>query len=130
MTTFYRSLPAKLAALSAVVLMTAALAGCKGKPDAQAGQALMSLSLPNGATVNSVAYTISGNGITPITGTVDVSAVGSKVSFVVSGIPQGNAYLVKLSAISTDGATTCGGQANFNIIAKQTTSVTVMLKLA
>jgi cysteine-rich repeat protein len=108
--------------------MSVALVGCKSKNDDLAGNAKMFLSLPNGATVNTVSYTISGNGITPIMGTVDVSGVGGKVSFVVSGIPQGNNYLVKLDAVSTDGSTTCGGQANFNITAKQTTQATVVLQ--
>jgi hypothetical protein len=117
-----------MAALCAVAVMAAALAGCKDKTDDQVGSATANLTLPNGTTLNKVNYTISGNGITPITGSVDVSGAGAKVSFLVSGIPQGTGYTIKLDAVSTDMSTTCGGQATFNIVAKQTTSVTVVLQ--
>ena len=127
MTKFYRALVSRTAALCAVALMTTVV-GCKSTNEVPAGNASMSLSLPNGATVNSVTYTISGNGITPITGSVNVTGAGSKVSFLVSGIPVGTNYLVKLNAVSTDNSTTCGGQANFNVTANQTTAVTVLLQ--
>jgi hypothetical protein len=127
MITLHRALFSR-PALVALALATATMAGCKDSKIGEAGDARMSLSLPNGATINTVNYTISGNGITPIMGSVNVAGSGSTVSFLVSGIPAGTNYLVKLDAVSTDGATTCGGQANFNIQAKQTTQVTVVLQ--
>jgi hypothetical protein len=132
MTTLLGNRISKTTALLAVALMSASIAvvGCRSKTDENVGNAKVALTLPNGATVNKVNYTITGNGITPITGSVDVSGVGATVSFLVSGIPQGTNYLVKLDATSTDGSTTCGGQANFNITAKQTTQVTVLLQCA
>ena len=129
MTTRFRSLFSKASALCAIALVAAAFTGCGDDGFADnVGKAKMSLSLPNGSTVNSVSYSITGNGIMPITGTVDISSAGSKVSFLVSGIPQGTNYSVRLDAVSTDNTTTCGGSATFNITANQTTSVTVLLQ--
>lgn len=129
MRTVSQALLSRTAALCAVAMLgAAALAGCGEDIAADAGSAQMSLSLPNGSTVNTVSYSITGNGITPITGTVDVSSAGAKISFLVSGIPAGTGYSVRLDATSTDGATTCGGAAMFNITAGQTTAVTVLLQ--
>ncbi len=118
--------------LLAVVLMTAGIAGCSSHDnpaDANpTGSASMAINLPSGATILRVDYTISGNGITPITGQVNVSGAGSTVSFLVNGIPAGMNYLVKLTAVSTDGATTCTGQANFNVVAGMVSHVTVLLQ--
>jgi hypothetical protein len=115
-------------ALLAIALCAAGLAGCGVEDSENAGSANMSLTLPDGSIVNSVKYSITGNGITPIGGTIDVSSSGAKVSFLVSGIPAGTGYSVRLDATSTDGKTTCGGSATFNVVAGQTTQVTVLLQ--
>jgi hypothetical protein len=79
MTTRFTALFSKASALCAIALV-AALAGCddNGLGD-NVGKAKMSLSLPNGSTINKVSYSITGNGIMPISGTVDISTAGSKV---------------------------------------------------
>jgi len=120
-----RAIPLLAVAMSLLV----ALAGCsREQDDPNTGSATMSITLPDGSQILEVRYTISGNGITPITGRVNVSGAGSTVSFIVSGIPAGQNYLVELNAVSTDGSVTCTGRANFNIVAGQVTRVTVLLQ--
>jgi cysteine-rich repeat protein len=114
-----------------ILMISAALSACSGKHEADPdtyGSTTMQITLPSGQTINSVQYRITGNSITPITGSVNVSGPGSTVSFLIGGIPQGMGYLVELTATTTDGVTTCGGQATFNVIAGQITQVTVALQ--
>ncbi len=134
MTTQSRALFSRTATMlmAVAILMTAALTGCERDKDIvdadPTGSASMAINLPNGATILAVNYTISGNSITPINGVVNVSNAGSTVSFLVNGIPQGTGYTVALTAVSTDGATTCTGTANFDITASMLTHVTVVLQ--
>ena len=93
----------------------------------RAGSVDLALSLSPVATVASVAYQITGNGITPISGSIDVSDPSATISILLSGIPVGTGYLVTLSATSTDGRTTCLGSATFDIVANQTSAATVTL---
>jgi cysteine-rich repeat protein len=88
----------------------------------------MAITLPNGANILKVNYTITGNGITPIAGSVNVSSPGATVSFLVNGIPQGTGYTVALTAVSTDGSTSCGGTATFIVTTGTLTHVTVVLQ--
>jgi hypothetical protein len=133
MTTHVTAPRSRLAAMvAAFALMIAAVAGCSNStpgPDNQpTGSASVAITIPGGSTINSVSYTISGNGITPVTGTVNVAAAGSTVSFIVNGLPVGTGYLVRVEATSTDMSTRCVGQASFNVTAGAQTRVTVLLQ--
>ena len=121
--------------LAAAALMTSgAVVSCSGKKGtssnvarADVGSVSLQLRLASGAEIRTVSYTISGNGITPRTGTIDVTGNASP-SLLVTGLPPGTGYTVALSATSVDGGTTCAGSATFSITAGATTSVTVGLQ--
>lgn len=117
------------ALLTAVMMISALACGSRQEADsASTGTASMEISLPAGSQIASVQYAISGNGITTITGSIDISGAGATTSFQVTGIPAGTGYTVRLDASSTDGATTCTGMASFDVTAGATTHVTVLLQ--
>lgn len=90
------------------------------------GSVGLTLKLSDGATLSSVAYTITGPGGFARTGTIDVSN-SQTISGVLGGIPAGNAYSITLAGTSTDGKTTCSGQAAFDVRAHATATVRVNL---
>jgi len=94
----------------------------------EVGSVGLAVRLSPGVDVDTVDYKITGNGITPVTGTIVVSDPGASVSVLVNGLPAGTGYLVELTAVSRDGKTTCGGSAPFDIVANGSTSVTVALQ--
>src|SRR5579883_890300 len=90
----------------------------------------MDLTLPGGAVINTVNWTVTGpNGASTVVQTGSV-AVGnsSSVSFLVGGIPAGAGYSIALSGQSTDGSVTCSGSSAFNVTARTTTNVSVQLQ--
>lgn len=119
--------------LAVATLVTGAtIVNCSSKQTATShdnlGAVGVSLTLSNGSTVNQAGYKISGNGITPVTGTVAVTDPAAKVTFFVNGIPAGKGYLVEITAASTDGKTSCAGSATFDVAALSTTQVAVALQ--
>jgi len=107
----------------------AAIVGCShhAGPSEDVGAVTVALTLSPGVTVNTVSYSITGNGITAITGTIDVTN-SAHATALVTGIAPGNGYLLSMDATSTDGKTTCHGQTTFNSVAGQTASATVVLQ--
>jgi phospholipase C len=77
-----------------------------------------------GVTINTVSYTISGNGFSKM-GTIDVSH-SSALATVIGGIPAGSGYSIMLSATGTDGSN-CGGNATFAVTPGAVTNVSVTL---
>jgi len=108
----------------------AAVAGCgehtpSAADSAQLGSVAIAL-LEGGVTLTSVSYTITGpNGFSKL-GTINVAA-SSKLSTLIGGLPAGNGFTIALGAIGTDGTTTCGGSATFNVTAGAVVAVTVAL---
>src|SRR5262245_48170799 len=120
-----------LIAAAALLLMTAAIACSKKALDSSAvGSVNLALTLPGGGIVNTVNYTISGNGMpAPITGTIDVSAPGTtQATALVSGLPPGS-YAVTMTALVNDGSI-CQGSTPFTIVANQTALAVVILQCA
>ncbi len=108
---------------------SAAMVGCshRSSPSEDVGAVTVALTLSPGVTVNTVSYAITGNGITAISGNIDVTN-STHATALVSGIPAGNGYLLTMNATSTDGQTTCTGTTNFNVSANATASATVVLQ--
>jgi phospholipase C len=79
-----------------------------------------------GVTLNSVSYTITGPNGFSNSGTINVAA-SSSVTAVIGGLPAGNGFTLTLTATGTDGQTTCGGSATFNVTAGVVTKVSVTL---
>ena len=90
------------------------------------GAVNFALQLPDGRSVQSASYTITGpNGFTK-TGTIDLSA-STKLTATIGGLPAGTGYQITISATTTDGSTSCGGSATFDVLAGKTASVIVPL---
>lgn len=128
-------LGASLATFPIVCLLalgaSASLQSCASAPldpagEENAGSLGFNLEAAPGITLNSVTYTITGNGFTK-TGTIDVSGAPT-ISATIGGIPAGSGYTITLTATSTDGQSSFTGSATFNVVAGKTTSVTIRLK--
>jgi phospholipase C len=90
----------------------------------------MKLTLPGGEVLSTVSWSITGpGGATTVvkSGSFSVQNAAS-LSFVVGNIPAATGYAVSISGTSTDGKVTCLGSASFNVAARTTTSVTVLLQ--
>jgi hypothetical protein len=77
-----------------------------------------------GAQINTVHYDIVGP--TTKSGDIDVSAASTVTAFV-GGLSAGGGYTITLTAVSTNGAVTCTGQATFSVASNATTAVPVAL---
>ena len=125
---FIRVFRASIAvALGSVATLTS---GCSGysAPVSQPelGSIGLSLQLASGATLNSVAYTITGSGGFSRAGTIDTSQ-STIISGTIGGLPAGSGFSIALDATATDGATHCAGSAPFDVAAHMTTAVSVRL---
>ena len=124
-----RSATSKAVLLTATVLLSStAFVNCSNTKNTSnavtdTGSVGLAVKLSTGVTVDKVSYTISGNGITPVTGTILTTDPGATISVLVNGLPAGMGYTVTLSATGSDGVTTCGGSSTFNVVANQTSTV-------
>lgn len=116
-----------LVACSAALALLAV--GCGDPPSsAKCNSALVvGLELPTDGSVNQVEYSISGNGIEPITGTINVSAPQSTASVEVFGIPPGEGYLFTMAATSTTGTASCQGSSWFDVTVGVSTEIDVFM---
>jgi Calcineurin-like phosphoesterase len=113
---------------------TSALAAACSSPEthgggstiAGAGSLSVALQLANGTTLASASYTITGPGGFAESGSLDV-ANSTTISAVIGGLPAGTGYSITISATSTDGTTSCGGSASFNVTAGATSTVSIHL---
>ncbi len=114
--------------------------GCSGGPaspeaeesanQADTGTVGLSLTLPGGAQIATINWTIAGPGgaATVVTsGHVDVQN-SAAFSVLVPLIPAATDYRVVLSAVSADGGLGCEGSAEFDVTAHAITSVSVQLE--
>ncbi|HEX3849469.1 MAG TPA: hypothetical protein VHW01_00800 [Polyangiaceae bacterium] len=97
----------------------------KGATPDQSGEIGLSLQAA-GLTFDSASYTIVGPNSFTKSGTIDLSSA-TAFSATIGGIPAGTGFSISLTATATDGSTTCAGSATFNVVARQTTNVTVSL---
>jgi cysteine-rich repeat protein len=130
-----RSITSKLAFIS-MIAIAASVIGCGTEPLPQSsteaphsvGRLGLNLTLPDGSILNTVSYSITGNGITPLTGSIPVQQAGATISAAISGVPAGSNYTVTLTGTTTNGKSSCLGVATFSITAGQTTQVSVGLQ--
>jgi hypothetical protein len=111
----------------------AAVVSCNGNlsqgsgPTTNGGVGSLDIAVVEGGVqLNAVSYTMTGPNSFTTSGTINVASSAS-ISAVIGGIPSGNGYMITLSATGTDGATTCGGSASFNVSAGAVTTVSVTL---
>jgi hypothetical protein len=113
-------------------LIALVAAGCLNRPPdiqpaAATGSVQLSLTLGGGLVITHVNYRITGPGLIPLAGTLDVHG-DTAVSPVFGGLPAGGGYAIELRAGSVDGSTSCQGAAGFSVQAGVTTPVRVMFQ--
>jgi hypothetical protein len=74
---------------------------------AAVGSARLAISLAGGVEIDAISYEVTGDGITPLTGTIPTPAPAASVSVFLTGLPAGAGYGSTLTAVSRDGGTTC-----------------------
>ncbi|MFT3927019.1 MAG: sulfatase-like hydrolase/transferase [Myxococcales bacterium] len=109
------------------------LAGCASEPSSdgsedgeQVGSLDLNLDVAPGVTINTVNYSITGNGFTK-SGTINVSGAPT-ISANIGGIPAGTGYSITLTASSTQGNASFTGSASFDVSAGGIASVKVSLR--
>lgn len=110
------------------VALLALAASCSSGTSTDGSGALnVQLELEGGVEIDEVRYTVSGNGMEPMSGSIDVSAPDTTVSVELFGIPEGTDYLIEMVATSVDGGTTCNGATDFDISPGQVTLAYIVL---
>src|ERR1700733_1496730 len=104
--------------------------GSDTAPGEKIGSVGLRLALPGGEPIQSIAWTITGpSGAATVVRTGTVNVQNSEViSFLVGNIPAGTNFDVSLSGTSPDGSVTCSGSAQFDVVARTTTNVSVALQ--
>jgi hypothetical protein len=121
-------------AMATIALATIALAaqGCGQlhdlPPDVEVGSA--GFVVAGDLNIVQLDYTVSGNGIPEITGSISLRDLGAAPEAIIGGIPAGTGYLLQLRATSDDGRGTCYGAASFDVRAGQSSPIDIRLVCA
>lgn len=125
-----------LRGVSSVVVAMCVAAACSGDEDQptpapvaveNTGSIGIRLTVAPGVTIDSVAYSVTGNGMSPVTGTLPAGdGTGNTFVALLKGIPAGSARLVELTANASNG-TTCKGDATVDVFVGKVTEVAVRL---
>ena len=115
----------------ALALLTAVCgASCQGQVGGSAadeGQVVLALTIPDGATISSVSWTVrSSSNQLLASGTTNTSRSGATASFAV-GLAAGTGDVVTMTATTSAGETCTGSSAPFNVVANQTSPVSISL---
>jgi hypothetical protein len=103
------------------------LIGCERPDSSDVGVVKLALSLPNGATVGSVGWTVlSSSNAVLASGTTDTSNPSSTPSVSV-GLPPGNGDTVSMTATTSQGASCSGTSAPFDVSVGHLVPVSVTL---
>ncbi|KPK50640.1 MAG: hypothetical protein AMJ63_14175, partial [Myxococcales bacterium SG8_38_1] len=102
-------------------------AGCGADSSDNTGGLSLQLELANGVEIDEVSYSITGNGMAPMAGTINTGAPGSTASVEIYGLEAAENYKVEMTAVSTDGETSCSGSARFDVAVGISTEVMVIL---
>lgn len=120
-------------ALAIAVCGIVAAACDRGEPtvttqDPDVGSIALALSLSPSVVVNAVQYSLTGNGIVPIVGQINVTDPGATPTVAIGNVHAGLGYVVELQAQSTDGQTSCDGTGTVDVLAGLTSTVTVIMQ--
>ena len=91
------------------------------------GGLVVQASLSDGTGITEISYTISGNGIEPISGTARVGDPRASTEISAKNIPADTEYALQLSAASGDGNNKCARKTTFDVAAGKTTPLTVLM---
>ena len=101
--------------------------GQAGGSSADEGQVVLALTIPGGATISSVSWTVkSSSNQLLASGTTNTSRSGATASFAV-GLVAGTGYVVTMTATTSAGETCTGSSSPFNVVASQTSPVSINL---
>jgi hypothetical protein len=101
--------------------------GQSGGSSADEGQLVLALTVPGGATISSVSWTVrSSSDKLLASGTTNTSRSGATASFAV-GLAAGTGDVVTMTATTSAGETCTGSSAPFNVVADQTSPVSISL---
>jgi hypothetical protein len=103
----------------AALVGIATLSGCSDRDpgaggDGQIGTVSLEVQLAPGLHLNALNYTITGPNAFHRMGTLNLSS-STVISGLLGGIPAGNGYNITVTGVASDGVTTCGGAAVFNV---------------
>ena len=115
-------------ALAGAILFASGIAivDCSHR-EANNGAMKFDLKVSTSAQIYVVTYMISGNGIAPVSGSIDVSKTMT-ASTTVQGIPAGKKYQVQLDAATGDELVTCTGSTEVDVIAGKTSNANVIMQ--
>ena len=92
------------------------------------GSVGLAISLPGGATVSTVHYSVRNSSGTEVRfGDIATTDPGATVSVVIGGVPAGTGYTVILTATASDGSSCAGTSLPFAVTANMSTTVNVLL---
>jgi hypothetical protein len=107
------------------------VAGCQrdggDAADPGVGTLKLTAEISGELVIDAVNYRLTGNGMAPREGSVDLSQPGGKLAVLLNGVPAGLGYLVTLEAVTRDGLTTCRGQASVDILAGRISQIHLVL---
>ena len=115
---------------AAAALIALALAACsedKPAPKGDTGAVGLAIQLSDGVTIDVVRYSITGGSIRPIEGNIPVKDPGATVSALID-VPAGVGFTIELAAVSRDKGTVCLGEATFDVVAGQTTALSITME--
>jgi hypothetical protein len=102
---------------------------CGGRgPPPPPGNLYVQVLLPGDEVLDSIDYSVEGNGTEPIHQQALISGSPTSISALFVGIPAGEGYLVKLTAKSHDGLATCSAAANADVKSHETTNLVMPLR--
>jgi len=117
-----------------VAIATTSIFGCSNSAkdggaaaSENGGTVGLALQVVPGVNLNSISYTITGNGVS-LSGSLDVSGAGAGSSIIIGGIPAGTGYVIALDATSVDGNLHCTGSATFDVARGTTTAISPHLQ--
>jgi hypothetical protein len=112
----------------ATLIVGCGVVGCgDGAPGLKAdGAVALTTRLAPGVQMMEASYSVSGNGIKPISGRLELGDPAGTILVLITQIPAGSRYLGSLQGTAADG-THCDGQANFDVLDGKTTAVGILL---
>ncbi|MDD9971690.1 MAG: hypothetical protein OXR73_35935, partial [Myxococcales bacterium] len=109
------------------ILMLLAACSEAGTVRDDVGAVHFNVELADGSELIELAFRIDGNGIPPIEGVIPAAEAGATLSAAVGELPPGTGYTLSLTGTSSSGQA-CSGHATFDILANETTTLTVALR--
>jgi hypothetical protein len=120
-----------LTKISTLVVAGLALAACSQQrptpPAGTTGSVGLAIQLSDSVAIDLVRYSVTGNGVAPIEGNIPVSDPKATISALID-VPEGAGYTIELAAVSNDRGTVCHGEAMFDVVAGQTTALSITLE--